>query len=386
MAAVNKVKDGFVGRALLWWEGSTEERKDMLVSLAAGAVVGAVFGVVGCAIARSQDGILKMIDTPGSALVFAICFVLAIGAMVASVFVGNYLGGRRGGLLGAGTVGVLGGLFAGMITGSYLGALVTGAILTAAAGPLTASKIPPVTGREFSAYFYSPIAYVITLVFAVVVGTLGFYPPLTAPEPVAQLLNVFIWTMILLPILGPLITMRQFAEETRTGTIEVLTTAPVTDFEVVLGKFLGSLMVFATMMLPPIFYLVTLFFVSAQGPDMGPVLGGYLVVFLSASLFISLGLLSSSFTRDQVISFVVGFVLSLGVVFVHVSRWIFPSIRTDEKLEKLDKLIGYLNFWEQFDPFVKGMVDTRGLVYFATTTAFVLFVTVKVVGWRKSRG
>lgn len=383
MAAGSKVKDGLVTKVLLWWEASPEERKHMLVSLAAGVVVGAIFGIIGCAIGRSRGGILEMIDTSASALVFAIFFVLAIGAMVASVFVGSFLGGRLGGLVASGTIGTLGGLFAGMITGSYWGAPLAAAILAGAAGPLTASKIPTVTGREFSAYFYSPMAYVITLAFAALVGAVGFYHPLTFPQPIASMLSVFGLTMLLLPVLGPLITMRQFAEETKTGTIEVLTTAPVTDAEVVLGKFFGSLLVFAVMMLPTAFYLGTLFLLSAQGPDMGPVLGGYLVIFLSASMFISLGLLASSITRDQVVSFILGFSLSLGVLFFVVTRRIFPIIA---RHERLDDLVSYLNFWEQFDPFVKGIIDTKGLVYFTTTTAFIIFLTIKLVGWRKGRG
>ena len=92
MAAGSKVKDGFVTRALLWWECSPEERRRTLIALAAGAVAGAIFGVVGCAVGRASGGILEMIKTPGSALTFAIFFVLAMVAMVAAVFVGRLRG------------------------------------------------------------------------------------------------------------------------------------------------------------------------------------------------------------------------------------------------------------------------------------------------------
>lgn len=195
--------------------------------------------------------------------------------------------------------------------------------------------------------------------------------------------SVFSWFWILLVILGPLITMRQFAEEVKTGTIEVLTTAPVTDAEIVLGKFLGSLLVFATMMLTTGFYLGTLFLISEQGPDMGAVLGGYVALFLWASLMISLGLLASSVTRDQVISFVVGFLFCLGTALFHVTRYVFPVIR---KHESLDKLVGYLSSSDHFFPFIRGIVDTKGVIFFATSAAFVLFLTIKLLGWRKSRG
>lgn len=232
-----------------------------------------------------------------------------------------------------------------------------------------------ITKRELNTYFLSPIAYVVLTAFALAQGimfSLAVRPPLD-PDRAAQ------WALylpvLLLIVAIPLLTMRLLSDETYRGTIETLMTAPVTEAEVVLGKFVGAL-VFAVVMLVPI--LVEVVFLRFLGEmDLGPLLSGFLGVFLLGSQFIAIGLLCSALTRIQVASAIICFALLLGL-------YLIGFLGGDSTTASV-RVLRYLSPPTHYTSFLKGIVDTRDLAYLVITTAAFLFLTVKALELRKWR-
>ena len=177
------------------------------------------------------------------------------------------------------------------------------------------------TRREIASCFVSPVAYVAIGLFLVMSGfffALGDFQP-GAP---AQMRSIFEKMMIILIFVLPILAMRSLAEEFRTGTIETLMTAPVTDVEVVVGKFLGCWAVYLVMLAPTLLYVVLL---AAFGePDYGPIASGYLGLALLGALYIAVGIFASSMTGNQVIAAVVAFVILVGLGIL--APWLAASV------------------------------------------------------------
>jgi len=229
--------------------------------------------------------------------------------------------------------------------------------------------------REVNAFFFSFLGYIVVFVF---VGLTGFFfhNVLWRSEDAgitAQVMfGVVSYTMMLI---APLITMRLIAEEVRTGTIETIMTAPITDTELVLGKFFGALIFYIVILLPTLVHVGLLTWLGK--PDLAPILSGYLGLLLMGGLFLSIGLLCSSLTRNQIVAAVVGIVVLLllfviGALAEWRSGWVYDLMR-------------YLGFMSHQESFARGIIDTRDLVYYLSLTAFFLFLSVKAVESRKWR-
>jgi ABC-2 type transport system permease protein len=231
------------------------------------------------------------------------------------------------------------------------------------------------TRREVASYFVSPVAYVAMALFLVISGiffALGdFYPG--AP---AQMRSIFEIMMIILIFVLPILTMRSLAEEFRTGTIETLMTAPVTDVQVVVGKFLGCWLVYLAMLVPTLLYVALL---AAFGrPDYGPIASGYLGLALLGALYVAVGILASSMTRNQVIAAVVAFVI-LTVIGL-LGPWIAASVPGTWR-----HIVSRIAVRSHYMDFSQGVVDLVHVVYFLAVTAYVLFFAVKIVESRRWR-
>ncbi len=240
------------------------------------------------------------------------------------------------------------------------------------------------TVREWKAFWYSPVAYVVGALFLLLQGwvfrllvTVLNDPRVDPSWRISQFFfggTFFYWFSVLM--IAPLLTMRTFSEEKRTGTIEVLLTAPVTDAQVVLAKFLGAWLSFGALwaVTAVLFGMMRLF----TPLDWGPILSGYLGTWLLGGLLISIGVLASSLTRNQVIAAVVSFVLILLLFSV---GFLDAFITNPES----SKIIRHLSLMEHLRDFSKGIIDTRSVVYYVTATAMALFVTARAVGssrWR----
>src|SRR5262249_45265282 len=156
-------------------------------------------------------------------------------------------------------------------------------------------------------YFNSPIAYIVIAVFLFLNSALFFSALFFQGQADLRELFAGIWPTLLVAIFAPAITMRLLAEERQSGTLELLITLPVTDWEVVIGKFLGALFLFLVAIALMVVYGVT---VALLGPlDRGPAIGGYIGLLLMGAAFIAIGLCASAFARSQIIAFIVAVLL-----------------------------------------------------------------------------
>ncbi len=242
-----------------------------------------------------------------------------------------------------------------------------------------------VTRREIGSLFLSPIAWVVMTAFLVAFGAI-----FSRFLEVASMAATFYFLSLIMAFAIPMLTMRQVAEERRTGTIELLTTAPVTDVELVLGKFLGAFVFFLFILLPTAVYVWVLFHYSGTGPDKWMLGAGYLGTLLTATYMLSFGLFISSVTREQVVAAVVGaftlFLLWLLGYFLPTNppASLTPSFWAQVQ-QAAYRVGGFLSITRHMEPFSRGIVDTAEIVFFLSFTAFFLFLAVAAVSTRKWR-
>lgn len=231
--------------------------------------------------------------------------------------------------------------------------------------------------KELKSYFSSPIAYIVLVVFLVLSGLFFFlylqsfvssqFDPRL--QFLGQRLNLndfvirpyFGTISIVLLLMIPVITMRLIAEERKNSTIELLFTSPVRILYIILGKFLASLYLFVIMIILSAIYMVIL---KVYGnPDLGPLLSGYLGLFLLGASFLSIGLFASSLTENQIVAALISFGLLL--VF-----WIIGAVSDAET-----SVLGYLSIINHFDNFSKGVIELKDVVYYLSFIFFGLFIT-----------
>ena len=224
--------------------------------------------------------------------------------------------------------------------------------------------------REFSAYFMTPMGFVvmtIVLLFAgffftqwVIFYRIGTYQLMIQP------LTMLNW------IIGPVIAMRLIAEEKRSGTFEALMTAPVKEWEIVLAKYLGAIFFYAVLYLPTLLYLVILFHYAdepkeANRPEILLTLSAYAGLLLSGWAFISIGLFVSTLTRHQIVAAIVTFLAlivlwALGFAAQTVGGW-------------LGSVLLYINFFDHVESFGRGIISTKDVFYFLSLIGFFLFLS-----------
>ena len=251
-----------------------------------------------------------------------------------------------------------------------------------------------IAGREIRSYFVSPIAYVVLTGFLLLGGWFFFnllarfnmlltiYSAQQNPQVLERLnLNEFVVApllhnlSIILVILVPVITMRSLAEEKKAGTYELLLTSPLHIWEIVLGKFLGAFLFIAIMVATTgVFALILVFY---GNPEPGVILAGYFGLLLLATSFVAIGLLTSSVTENQIIAAVSCLVTLL---LLYIIAW--PA---DSAGETMGAILKYMSLTEHFAQMVKGVIDTKDLVYFGTVIVLALFLThrsVESIRWR----
>ena len=219
--------------------------------------------------------------------------------------------------------------------------------------------------REIRAYFTSPIAYIVTGLFLLASGFLFFNTFFLNNR--AELRQFFGLLPIVLSFFIPALTMRLLAEEKRSGSYETLLTLPVTEVEIVLGKYLASFVAGAVMLVPTLFYAVTCYIFGK--PDAGPMIGGYLgALFLIAS-FSAIGLFASSLTKNQIIAFFIAFAICIVITLISSFLIFMPA-----------SVVTFFNFFSaasHFESISRGIIDLRDLVYFASLTALFVVLTVE---------
>ncbi|MCE2513895.1 MAG: ABC transporter permease subunit [Acidobacteria bacterium] len=254
-------------------------------------------------------------------------------------------------------------------------------------------NIATIAHKELRSYFVSPIAYVVVGFFAILFGYF-FVANLSVMVRFSMQAGMFgmggqsinINEFMIRPLLSntaivllfflPFLTARAYAEEKKSGTIELLLTSPLSDLEIILGKFLGVLALFALMLVVTGAHMGILFWYGE--PELGPMLSGYLGLLLMGASFISVGLLVSSATRNQVVAGVITFALLL---LFWVLSWMADSVGPTSQA-----VLSYLSILEHFDDFSKGVIDTKHVTYYVSFIALGLFLTAKAVDTERWRG
>jgi len=255
-------------------------------------------------------------------------------------------------------------------------------------------NILTVAGKELRSYFHSPIAYLVMAVYAVLCGFF-FYsftatyvvqtfrmqamggagmPNMTINDYVIRPLFEGVLAIVLL-LLIPMITMRLYAEEKRSGTIELLLTSPLTDLQIILGKFLGAFLLFGTMIVITFGFISTLFIYG--NPFAKPLIAQAVGLILFGGALLALGMWISTFTKNQIIAAVVSFAAFL---LFYVLNWV-----TAYSNGAVSRVLAYMSLTTHFSTFAKGVVDLKDLVYYLSVIVLGIFLTARSVEALKGR-
>jgi ABC-2 type transport system permease protein len=233
--------------------------------------------------------------------------------------------------------------------------------------------------REFRSYFESPLAYVVICLSFLALGLKFFlYRGGFFQIDRASLSLMFEYAPAGLALLVvPVVTMRLLAEERRSGTLEMLITLPVKDSDVILGKYFGALGLVLVLVLATLIYPIAMFkWPWSLGPlDMGPVLSGYLGLVLFSAAAVALGLLFSSITQSQAISFFVTFLVLFAL-------WFLGTVG-DTMGGTAGTVIQYISFQSRMEGFSRGLINTRDIIYFLSITVVALVIAFRALERRK---
>lgn len=239
--------------------------------------------------------------------------------------------------------------------------------------------------RELKSYFESPVAYVFLVVFLMLTAFLTFAVGRYYENGQADLRAFFWWHPWVYLILVPASAMRLWAEERRSGTIELLLTMPVTLSQAILGKFLAAWAFLAIALALTFPIVITTYYLGE--PDSGVIVTGYLGSFLLAGAYLSVGILTSAMTRNQVISFVLSVVICLFLLLAGwppVTDFLVRAVQDNPGLQWLLHGITSFSFMPHYESIQRGVLALRDLVYYASVIAFMLFSTQLVLENRKA--
>jgi ABC-2 type transport system permease protein len=256
------------------------------------------------------------------------------------------------------------------------------------------TNIIAIARKELKAYFASPIAYIVIGFWALLYGyffvaILSFFVRqsmqmnqfgMQGPQSMnvnQQLIRPLLQNVnILVLFLMPMVTMRTYSEEKRSGTIELLLTSPVTDFQIIMGKFLGAMALYGCMLAVTLIHIALLFVYGR--PEWKPIVTTYLGLLLFGGCFVSLGLFISSLTKNQIVAGMVTFAVFLLLwIITWIGSFSGPTV---------DKVTQYISILDHLDDFGKGVLDTTHIIYYVSFITFGLFLTAKSVDSERWRG
>ena len=219
--------------------------------------------------------------------------------------------------------------------------------------------------KEFRSYLASPMAYIVMGIF---LGLTGFFFSFSSATYNETSIRGFLGNGgLVLMLLASVLTMRLLAEERKMGTLELLLTAPIRDSEVIMGKFLGSLGILMVMLALTFYYSILL--IVFGDPDMGPIGTGYLGLFLLGCTSLAVGIFASSLTSNQIVSAVVTGGILFALWYIGWAAGFLP--------ESLGELIGFFSLSYYFPDFMRGVIDTRGIIYYLSITVLFLFLAIR---------
>ena len=228
--------------------------------------------------------------------------------------------------------------------------------------------------KEAKGYFGTPTAYIVGAMFLAVTG-IFFVRDVTSPFAEASVRGVIDWANFFLVFLAPLLTMRLLAEEQKMGTMELLLTAPVRDWEVIMGKYIASFLFLVATVALTLYYVLMVYWFG--GPDTGPLLSAYLGLFLFGAAALAIGLLASSLSDNQLVAAAVGVAILLTLTFLDRVGDLLSGVSAD--------VITGLSMNAHFGDFTRGIIDWSHIVYYVSLAAVFLFLTVRSLETRRWR-
>lgn len=238
-------------------------------------------------------------------------------------------------------------------------------------------NIKTIAKRELVAYFASPIAYVVIVIFLLMAGFFTFTLGGFFERGEASLVSLFMWIPWLYLFLVPAVGMRLWSEERRQGTMELLLTMPITTWQAIAGKFLASWIFLGIALALTFPFALTVNYLG--NPDNGVLFANYIGSFLMAGAYLAIATMTSAMTRNQVISFIVSVVICFVMILVG-----FPPVtnflyRVMNFSPGLVETIASFSFMTHFDGFQKGILDSRDLIFFFSVMVFSLFTTGVII-------
>lgn len=237
-------------------------------------------------------------------------------------------------------------------------------------------NIRAIANRELLSLFCSPMGYIVIAFFLAMTGVLVVATNSFAPGQPATLRSVFGFMPVMLTIFAPAITMRMLSDEYRTGTIETLMTAPVSDMQVVLGKYLAGFLYYCVMLAGTLIYVLLMLIYGS--PDLGSMLTSYLGLLLAGAMFLSVGLFTSSFTPNQIVAWVTAAIPT--ILFVFATNWVVNEVEGAFR-----EILQRVNIWKHMEHFNRGLVIFESVAFFVAVTALFIFLTIKTVESRRWR-
>jgi ABC-2 type transport system permease protein len=236
--------------------------------------------------------------------------------------------------------------------------------------------------KEISGFFSSLTGYIVIIVFLIINGLfIWIFPGVnnvldSGYASLDSLFSIAPWVFL---FLAPAVTMRMFSDEKKTGTIELLLTRPLSDFQIIFAKFLAALSLVLFSLLPTLIYFYTVYKLGnpVGNVDVGGTWGSYIGLFFLAAIYVSIGVLSSAITDNQIIAFITGMLLCF---LVYIG---FDYISELGAFKTIDGLIINLGINEHYKSMSRGVIDSRDMIYFVSVIAFFLIVTKTILQSRK---
>ncbi len=236
-------------------------------------------------------------------------------------------------------------------------------------------NILTIAGKELRSYFTSPMAYVLAVFYLGIIGYIFIAVFLLMPQAQTEHLRDLIGSMLFLTLFViPMLTMGLFAQERASGTMELLMTRPVRDWEVVIGKFLAIVSLFASVIIISLSYPVILEVVAKV--DWAMILTGYFGLLLAAAAFAALGIFASSLTSNQIAAAIIA-------VFMLLFLWLIGTLSYSVS-QSLGDVFKHLSVMENYQDFSKGIIDTKNILYFLSLIFVSLFLAVRTIENRRT--
>ncbi|MBA4313185.1 MAG: ABC transporter [Chlorobiaceae bacterium] len=225
--------------------------------------------------------------------------------------------------------------------------------------------------KELRSFFNSPVAYIVIVVYLTILG--WFFVSNLFLNNMSTLRTVFEMTPFLLLFFAPAMTMRSISEEKKSGTLELLFTKPIKEFEIIAGKFLAAWALYFFTLLPTLLYYITI--TSIGDLDTGAVIGGYLGLMLVGAVFLAISIFGSALTENQVVAFIVSLFIVFALFILDKVLFYLPPT--------LAVILEYISVDYHFSNIARGVIDTRDIIYYLSMIGFSLYLATSVLQKRR---